>query len=98
MSKKLRTLDDLLEHELQDLYSAETQLTSALQEMAANASNEELKKAFEMHLEETREQRSRLEKICSRHGMTPEGEECDAMRGLIKEADMQAALKRLSSW
>ncbi len=82
----ITNLEQLYYDQIRDLYSAETQLTSALQEMASNASNEELRKAFEMHLEETRHQRARLEKICSRHGMTPEGEECDAMRGLIKEA------------
>lgn len=82
----ITNLEQLYYDQIRDLYSAETQLITALPEMAANATNKELKEAFEMHLEETRTQRGRLEKICARHGMTPEGEECDAMRGLVKEA------------
>lgn len=82
----ITNLEQLYYDQIRDLYSAETQLLTALPEMAANATNDELKTAFTMHLDETREQRARLEKICSRHGITPDGEECDAMRGLIKEA------------
>jgi ferritin-like metal-binding protein YciE len=50
---KLNTLRDLLIEELRDLYSAETQLVSALPKMAEAASSTELKSAFEHHLEET---------------------------------------------
>jgi len=85
-TEMITNLEQLYYDQIRDLYSAETQLITALPEMAANATNKELKEAFEMHLEETRTQRGRLEKICARHGMTPEGEECDAMRGLVKEA------------
>lgn len=57
---KLNSLRDLLIEELRDLYSAETQLVSALPTMAEAASSGELKAAFEHHLEETRGHVSRF--------------------------------------
>ncbi|MDB6076751.1 MAG: hypothetical protein JWO82_498, partial [Akkermansiaceae bacterium] len=72
--------------QIRDLYSAETQLLVALPEMAENATNRELCEAFNHHLEETRQQRERLEKICATHHIQPAGEDCAAMRGLVKEA------------
>jgi ferritin-like metal-binding protein YciE len=81
---QLQTLRDLFEHEVSDLYSAETQLVSALPEMAQAASNDELRKAFQHHLEETRDHLRRLEEIRGQIGsMTMD--ECEGMRGLIEE-------------
>ncbi len=82
----ITNLEELYRDQLRDLYSAETQLITALPEMAVAASNSDLREGFVAHLEETREQIVRLEQICARRGIDPEGEECDAMRGLIKEA------------
>jgi ferritin-like metal-binding protein YciE len=82
----MKTLEDLFEHQLQDLYSAENQLIKALPEMAKNANNHKLKEAFENHLEETKEQKERLESICRELKISPDGEKCKAMEGLIKEA------------
>lgn len=82
----ITNLEELYRDQLRDLYSAETQLIIALPEMAVAASNSDLRERFVKHLEETREHRVRLEEICARRGIDPEGEECDAMRGLIKEA------------
>lgn len=82
----MKTLEDLFEHQLQDLYSAENQLIKAMPEMAKNANNAKLKVAFENHLEETKEQKVRLERICKELKISPDGEKCKAMEGLIKEA------------
>ncbi|QJE97359.1 ferritin-like domain-containing protein [Luteolibacter luteus] len=82
----ITNLEQLYIDQLRDLYSAEKQLIAALPEMAAHASHEELRDAFNHHLQETKEQQRRLQEIFDRHGLNPEGEECDAMRGLIKEA------------
>ncbi len=84
-------LEQLYFDQLRDLYSAEKQLVAALPEMAANASSKELREAFDHHLRETREQQRRLDEIFSRHGVDPSGEECDAMRGLVKEANKHVA-------
>ena len=83
---QLQSLNDLLEHELADLYDAETQLVSALPKMAQAASNDELRAAFEHHLEETRDHVRRLEELRAQIGSSMM-EQCDGMRGLIKEGD-----------
>ena len=49
----LNSLKDVLKHQLEDLYSAETQLVTALPKMEQAATNDELKTAFKEHLEET---------------------------------------------
>lgn len=82
----MKTLEELFEHQLKDLYSAETQLVEALPKMAEKASDKKLQQAFESHLEETKEQKSRLETICKELDISPKGETCKAMEGLIKEA------------
>lgn len=96
---QLNTLKDLYIEQLRDLYSAETQLVEALPKMAQAATSADLKKAFQGHLDETKHQKQRLEKIFSELGATPQGETCEAMKGLIKEGEeiiktpAQAAVK-----
>lgn len=86
MAKELNTLEDLFHHQLRDLYNAENQLISALPEMAQKASNDDLRKALNEHLEETKKQKERIETVCNKLGISPEGEKCKAMEGLIREA------------
>ncbi|GAB3166430.1 YciE/YciF ferroxidase family protein [Telluribacter humicola] len=95
MSGKLKNLNDLLEHQLQDLYSAESQIIEALPLMQEKASNDKLKKAFQMHLEQTKKQKERLEKIAQLLDIKIQGEKCKAMEGIIKEA--QSFLKEDAS-
>lgn len=83
----LTSLDTLFLHELQDLYSAETQLVNALPQMAQAAAHDDLQAAFNEHLEETRGQVERLEQIFDQIGENPEGEHCEAMEGLIEEGE-----------
>lgn len=83
----MRNLKDLFEHQLQDLYSAESQLVDALPKLAKNADDDKLKNAFERHLEETKQHKNRLEEICDTLGIKPTGEKCKAMEGLVKEAE-----------
>jgi ferritin-like metal-binding protein YciE len=85
-SKNKKTLVDLLETGLKDIYSAETQLVAALPEVAQAADNEELEEAINHHLEQTKKQVSRLEKIFERLDISKsEMEKCAAMEGLIEE-------------
>ena len=83
----MKDLKDLFEHQLKDLYSAETQLIKALPKMVKNANDKKLKDAFESHLEETKEHKERLSEICDELGIKPTGETCKAMKGLIEEAE-----------
>ena len=82
---QLQSLHDLFVEQLQDLYSAETQLVQALPKMAAAASHEELRDAFEQHLTETRNHVTRLDTILGQIGVAPGGETCKGMQGLIEE-------------
>jgi ferritin-like metal-binding protein YciE len=83
---QLETLMGLFEHEIADLHSAETQLVAALPKMAQAASNEELRQAFEHHLDETRDHVRRLDDIRGQIGSSL-AEECEGMRGLIEEGE-----------
>ena len=80
-------LDELLEDELKDIYSAETQLVKALPRMAQAAESNDLRDAFERHLEQTRVHVQRIEEICSGLKITPQGKSCAGMEGLIKEGE-----------
>ncbi|HEX5044743.1 MAG TPA: ferritin-like domain-containing protein [Candidatus Polarisedimenticolaceae bacterium] len=81
----LNELRDLYVHELRDLYNAEKQITKALPKMIKAANHDELRSAFEEHLEVTREQMSRLEQIFEAMGERPSGPKCKGMEGLIEE-------------
>src|SRR6516162_11270751 len=86
-SLRLDSLRDLLVEQLRDLYSAETQLVEALPKMAEAASSQELKSAFEHHLDQTHGHVSRLKDIFGEIGEKSSGETCEAMKGLIKEGE-----------
>ena len=81
----LDSLHSLYVHELQDLYSAETQLVKALPKLAKAASSPELKSAFTSHLAQTKEHVRRLEQLLAGLGQEPGGQKCKGMAGLIKE-------------
>ena len=83
----MKTLKDLFEHQLQDLYSTESQLIEAFPKVAEEANDSELKQAFEDHREETEQHRNRIEEICDELGISAKGHTCKAMQGLIKEAE-----------
>ncbi|MFN6946923.1 MAG: ferritin-like domain-containing protein [Cytophagaceae bacterium] len=84
---KIQNLNDLLIDFVKDLYNAESQLEKALPKMAEKVSNEELKKGFEHHLQQTKSQIERLEKIAGILDIDPTGKKCAAMEGLIHEAE-----------
>jgi ferritin-like metal-binding protein YciE len=82
---QMEDLQDLFVDQLKDLYSAENQLIKALPRMAKAATNDELKQAFQTHLEQTREHAQRLEQIFEKLGAKGRGKKCKAMEGLIEE-------------
>jgi ferritin-like metal-binding protein YciE len=82
---KMETLQELYVEQLKDIYDAENQLMKALPKMAKEATNEELKAAFEHHLEQTEEQISRLDRIFEELGEKAKGHKCKAMAGLVEE-------------
>jgi ferritin-like metal-binding protein YciE len=80
-----KTIKDLLEDEIKDLYSAEKQLTKAIPKMAKGSNDLSLQTAFRDHLKETQDQVSRLEKVCGILEIKPGGKKCVGMEGCIQE-------------
>jgi ferritin-like metal-binding protein YciE len=81
----MQTIEELFEHELQDIYSAEQSLLDALEQMAQESSDREIKRGFLQHRKETQGQIKRLEKIYKSLGQKPESGSCPGVEGLIKE-------------
>ncbi|CAO3400087.1 MULTISPECIES: YciE/YciF ferroxidase family protein [Azospirillum] len=81
-----KTMQDLLIEDLRDIYHAEKQIAKALPKMAKAASSDQLRQAFETHLEQTHGQIERLQQVFEELDTRPRGKHCDAMEGLISEA------------
>ena len=81
------SLKDVLQEQLEDLHSAETQLVDALPKMAEAANHDPLREAFQHHLEETREHVKRVEDALGELGVGQPTEVCKGMQGLIAEGE-----------
>jgi ferritin-like metal-binding protein YciE len=81
----MKTMEDMFYALMQDVYYAEKQLTKALPKMAKEAEDEDLKKAFTDHLEETEGHIARLEKAFGMIDKTARTKKCDAILGIIEE-------------
>ncbi|HEU0067034.1 MAG TPA: DUF892 family protein [Sphingomonas sp.] len=86
-TKDIETLEQLYQHQLQDVYYAEQQITKALPKMIEKATDMQLRQGFELHLRETEGQIQRLERVFALEGHTPKGVTCPAIDGIIKEAN-----------
>jgi ferritin-like metal-binding protein YciE len=80
-------LREALVEEIRDLYNAEKQLVKALPKMAKGASSDELREAFELHLDETEGQVTRLERVFELLDEKPRGKHCAGMAGIIEEGN-----------
>jgi ferritin-like metal-binding protein YciE len=85
MARETSPLEELLEDELKDLYSAENMLVKALPKMAKASGSPELRRGFERHLEETKRQVERLNQIGQDLDVKLTGKKCKGMEGLIEE-------------
>jgi ferritin-like metal-binding protein YciE len=86
-TKDITSMDDLLLHELQDIYYAEHQILKALPKLIDKATARDLGQALRGHLDETKKQVERLQQVFKKLGKEPSGINCPAIDGLIKEAD-----------
>jgi ferritin-like metal-binding protein YciE len=86
-SKDIKSMEDLMLHELQDIYYAENQIIKALPQLADKATNRDLRQALKTHLEETKKQVERLDQVFKKLSKTPKGVDCPAIDGLIKESN-----------
>jgi len=80
-------LEKFFTDSLKDIYWAEKALTKALPKMQKAATTEELKTAIEEHLDQTKEQITRLEEVFELFGEKPQAKKCEAMEGLLKEGE-----------
>jgi ferritin-like metal-binding protein YciE len=79
------SLASLFEDELKDVYDAEKQITKALPKMIKKTGSDELRSAFEEHLQQTEQQIERLEQVFEQLEMPARGKKCVGMQNLIKE-------------
>ncbi len=84
---QIQTLEDLFIVQLKDLYDAENQLVEVLPKFIKKTTNSKLKAGFEKHLQETKQQVERLDKIGDLLGQDLKGKECAGMKGIIQEAE-----------
>ncbi|HEY5747287.1 MAG TPA: ferritin-like domain-containing protein [Chryseolinea sp.] len=80
-------LERLFEDELKDIYWAEKALVRAFPKLLRNVSSEELYKVLEDHLTEMEDQVVRIESVFRTLGKEPKAKKCEAMAGLIREAE-----------
>lgn len=80
-------LKELFVDELKDIYWAEQHLAKALPKMIKGATSDELKQTIQDHLVQTQNHVTRLEKVFESIGEKAKAVKCEAMAGLLKEAD-----------
>lgn len=83
----IKDLRDLLNHEVQVMYSAEKLLATGLPRMIEKAHSYELKAAFRKHLTETELQATRLEQVADMLGIDADGESNTGIKGIIAEGE-----------
>lgn len=84
---KMTNLHELYIDHLKDAYSAEKQLIGAMPKMAKATQNEQLRQAFQTHLEQTKRQVETLDQIFQLLQQSPGRKKCKGMEGLIAEAE-----------
>jgi ferritin-like metal-binding protein YciE len=84
-AKKEKTLNDLFEDGLKDIYYAEKKILAALPKMAKATQSEELTSAFEQHRDETQHQLDRLEQVFQAIDQQPKAKKCPGIEGIIEE-------------
>src|ERR1700712_5874434 len=80
-------LKELFIDEIKDIYWAEQHLAKALPKMIKGATSEDLKNTITNHLEETKNHLTRLDNVFASIGEKAKAVKCEAMAGLLKEAD-----------
>ncbi|KEQ02409.1 ferritin-like domain-containing protein [Pseudorhizobium pelagicum] len=81
----VKTLEDLFLDGVKDIYYAERKIVSALKKMIRGAQSQDLKAAFETHLQETEGQVERLVQVFELLGKPARGKTCPAIDGIVEE-------------
>lgn len=80
-----KTLRDLFQDTLKDIYFAEKKILAALPKMAKAAQSDELRNAFKQHAEETKIQIQRLQAVFDEIDLRAQGKACAAIMGILDE-------------
>lgn len=83
----VKTLEDLFYETLKDIYYAEKKLVKTLPKMIKKAHSPALKAAIDEHLSETEIHVERLESVFQMLDKKATAKKCEAMDGILKEAD-----------
>ena len=83
----IENMNELFEHFLKDIYYAEKKIDKSLPAMIEKASDSKLQTLLKEHHEETKGQIKRLEEVFSKCGMKAEAVKCEAIDGIIEEAE-----------
>ena len=86
-SSDIESFEDLFLHSLEDIYYAEHQIEKALPDMIEKASDAELKRSLRTHLRQTKAHIKRLDQAFKKIKVTPQGTQCQAIDGIIAEAN-----------
>lgn len=84
---QMNSLQDLFLHHMKDMYYAEKKILKSLPKMAEKAGEEQLRKAFHEHEKQTEGQIKRLEQVFKELGEKAAGDTCQAIDGIIEEAE-----------
>lgn len=83
----MQSMNDLMQHFLQDMYYAEKAGVRSMAKMAKAVENDELKQAILQHREQSQHQVEKLAQVFEAVGKRPKGKACAAMDGMIEEGE-----------
>ena len=90
---RIENLEDVLISELRDLYSAEQQILAAFPRMVERIGSKDMKQALSEHMEQTKGQLARLDRISEIVGERVSGKHCEGIEGLIREGDKEISFR-----
>ncbi|HRC26829.1 MAG TPA: DUF892 family protein [Alphaproteobacteria bacterium] len=83
----IKNLNDLFVGQLRDIYYAEKKILSVIKTMSKKCKDTNLQKAFEKDISDTENQINVLEEVMTSLDLQVKGEKCEAIEGLVKEAE-----------
>jgi ferritin-like metal-binding protein YciE len=86
----MRELKNMMVAQLRDAFSAEKQAIQVMRKMMRKVSEPKLREGLEAHVSQSEEQRDRVEQALEKLGARPGRKVCEAMRGLVEEAQHEA--------
>jgi ferritin-like metal-binding protein YciE len=82
----MNSLKDVYHDQLQDMWSANKQSLDIVTELGRAAHDKDLSKALIAGANGISEGMEKIAEICNQHGISPDGEHCKGMQGLVAEA------------